>query len=140
VTHTPGRRQRGDHVGVDVLGGGAGSSSVRTWTAWGTRTKGAGKLAVQIGWTAGPSKPAQVTAVANEATAVVATVIRTSRRNHRAGSRTFDPEAALGLIEAERLTWLPGPPTVYPMLMDSPARPRHQLAAPGGHRRLPRPR
>jgi acyl-CoA synthetase (AMP-forming)/AMP-acid ligase II len=35
----------------------------------------------------------------------------------------FDPEAALALIESERITWLPGPPTIYPMLMDSPARP-----------------
>jgi acyl-CoA synthetase (AMP-forming)/AMP-acid ligase II len=35
----------------------------------------------------------------------------------------FDPEAVLALIETERLTWLPGPPTIYPMLMDHPARP-----------------
>lgn len=35
----------------------------------------------------------------------------------------FDPEAVLALIERERLTWLPGPPTIYPMLMDAPARP-----------------
>lgn len=36
---------------------------------------------------------------------------------------TFDPPTVLELIETERLTWLPGPPTIYPMLMDSPARP-----------------
>ncbi|WP_100497451.1 AMP-binding protein [Geodermatophilus chilensis] len=35
----------------------------------------------------------------------------------------FDPAEALALIERERITWVPGPPTVYAMLMDSPARP-----------------
>lgn len=35
---------------------------------------------------------------------------------------TFDPAEVLGLIEREQITWLPGPPTVYAMLMDSPAR------------------
>jgi len=34
----------------------------------------------------------------------------------------FDPAQVLDVIESERLTWLPGPPTIYPMLMDSPAR------------------
>ncbi|TFV64328.1 fatty acid--CoA ligase family protein [Geodermatophilus sp. DF01-2] len=35
----------------------------------------------------------------------------------------FDPAQVLETIERERITWLPGPPTVYAMLMDSPARP-----------------
>ena len=35
----------------------------------------------------------------------------------------FSPQQVLELIETEKLTWLPGPPTIYPMLMDSPARP-----------------
>ncbi|RFU20500.1 FadD3 family acyl-CoA ligase [Geodermatophilus marinus] len=35
----------------------------------------------------------------------------------------FDPAQVLEIIERERITWLPGPPTVYAMLMDSPARP-----------------
>lgn len=35
----------------------------------------------------------------------------------------FDPAAVLELIETERLTWLPGPPSMYPMLMDCAARP-----------------
>lgn len=34
-----------------------------------------------------------------------------------------DPAEMLALIERERITWLPGPPTIYAMLMDSPARP-----------------
>jgi acyl-CoA synthetase (AMP-forming)/AMP-acid ligase II len=34
-----------------------------------------------------------------------------------------DPAQMLALIERERITWLPGPPTIYAMLMDSPARP-----------------
>jgi acyl-CoA synthetase (AMP-forming)/AMP-acid ligase II len=33
-----------------------------------------------------------------------------------------DPAQMLALIERERITWLPGPPTIYAMLMDSPAR------------------
>jgi acyl-CoA synthetase (AMP-forming)/AMP-acid ligase II len=33
-----------------------------------------------------------------------------------------DPAHMLALIERERITWLPGPPTIYAMLMDSPAR------------------
>ncbi|MDP5181937.1 FadD3 family acyl-CoA ligase [Blastococcus sp. BMG 814] len=33
-----------------------------------------------------------------------------------------DPAQMLALVERERITWLPGPPTIYAMLMDSPAR------------------
>ncbi len=33
-----------------------------------------------------------------------------------------DPAEMLALIERERITWLPGPPTIYAMVMDSPAR------------------
>ncbi len=35
-----------------------------------------------------------------------------------------DPAQMLALIERERITWLPGPPTIYAMLMDCPARVR----------------
>jgi len=41
----------------------------------------------------------------------------------------FDPERTLQLIEAERITVLPGPPTLYQSLLDHPARQRHDLSS-----------
>ncbi|MEU7907155.1 FadD3 family acyl-CoA ligase [Actinoplanes sp. NPDC049118] len=40
----------------------------------------------------------------------------------------FDPERAMALIAGERITVLPGPPTLYTSLLDHPERPRHDLS------------
>ncbi|RZU53699.1 acyl-CoA synthetase (AMP-forming)/AMP-acid ligase II [Krasilnikovia cinnamomea] len=40
----------------------------------------------------------------------------------------FDPARALALIAAQRITVLPGPPTLYLSLLDHPERPRHDLS------------
>ena len=42
---------------------------------------------------------------------------------------TFDVDRTLELIEAERITVLPGPPTLYQSLLDHPARGRHDLSS-----------
>ncbi|MGH3519311.1 MAG: FadD3 family acyl-CoA ligase [Haloechinothrix sp.] len=42
---------------------------------------------------------------------------------------TFDVEAAFGLIESERITVLPGAPTIYQMMLDHPARADHDLSS-----------
>ncbi|PRX51216.1 acyl-CoA synthetase (AMP-forming)/AMP-acid ligase II [Prauserella shujinwangii] len=42
---------------------------------------------------------------------------------------TFDPEAALRVIERERITVFPGAPTIYQMLLDHPARDVHDLSS-----------
>lgn len=42
---------------------------------------------------------------------------------------TFDVERALQLIETERITVLPGAPTIYQMLLDSPARAARDLSS-----------
>jgi acyl-CoA synthetase (AMP-forming)/AMP-acid ligase II len=41
----------------------------------------------------------------------------------------FDPAEALRLIERERVTVLPGPPTLYASLLDHPARAGHDLSS-----------
>ncbi|MEV6599996.1 FadD3 family acyl-CoA ligase [Actinoplanes sp. NPDC051346] len=41
----------------------------------------------------------------------------------------FDAGAAMALIAAERITVLPGPPTLYVSLLDHPERPRHDLSS-----------
>ncbi|MBO0877194.1 MAG: AMP-binding protein, partial [Pseudonocardia sp.] len=41
----------------------------------------------------------------------------------------FDVERALELIERERITVLPGPPTLFRSMLDSPARARHDLSS-----------
>jgi HIP---CoA ligase len=41
----------------------------------------------------------------------------------------FDVEHALELIERERITVLPGPPTLFRSMLDSPARARHDLSS-----------
>jgi HIP---CoA ligase len=41
----------------------------------------------------------------------------------------FDVAAAMRLIERERITVLPGPPTLYRSMLDSPARARHDLSS-----------
>ncbi|MEY8039828.1 FadD3 family acyl-CoA ligase [Saccharopolyspora cebuensis] len=43
--------------------------------------------------------------------------------------RTFDAGAALRLIAAERITVLPGAPTIYQVLLDHPDRHRHDLSS-----------
>ncbi|WP_433872996.1 FadD3 family acyl-CoA ligase [Saccharopolyspora sp. CA-218241] len=43
--------------------------------------------------------------------------------------RTFDAGAALRLIAAERITVLPGAPTIYQVLLDHPDRHRHDLGS-----------
>ncbi|MFN2539488.1 MAG: FadD3 family acyl-CoA ligase [Mycobacteriales bacterium] len=40
----------------------------------------------------------------------------------------FDPERVLTLVEAERITVLPGPPTLYQALLDHPERDGHDLS------------
>ncbi|WAL67581.1 FadD3 family acyl-CoA ligase [Amycolatopsis cynarae] len=42
---------------------------------------------------------------------------------------TFDVEQTLRLITEEHITVLPGAPTIYQMLLDSPARPDHDLSS-----------
>jgi acyl-CoA synthetase (AMP-forming)/AMP-acid ligase II len=42
---------------------------------------------------------------------------------------TFDPLAALQAIERRRITVLPGPPTIYQMLLDHPARGDYDLSS-----------
>ncbi|MEK8145915.1 AMP-binding protein [Streptomyces sp. M10(2022)] len=41
----------------------------------------------------------------------------------------FDAEQALTAVEAERITVLPGPPTVYTTLLDAPARAQYDLTS-----------
>jgi acyl-CoA synthetase (AMP-forming)/AMP-acid ligase II len=41
----------------------------------------------------------------------------------------FDVEETLRLIETERVTVLPGAPTIYQVMLDSPARPEHDLSS-----------
>ena len=40
----------------------------------------------------------------------------------------FDPTVVLDLVERERITVLPGPPTIYQTLLDHPDRARHDLS------------
>ena len=42
---------------------------------------------------------------------------------------TFDPEAAMKIVEQERITVLPGPPTIYQSLLDHPARGDYDLSS-----------
>jgi len=41
----------------------------------------------------------------------------------------FDPARVMGLIEAERITVLPGPPTIYQAILDHPERGRFDLSS-----------
>jgi HIP---CoA ligase len=41
----------------------------------------------------------------------------------------YDPERAMRLIEAERITVLPGAPTIYQTILDHPARDRYDLSS-----------
>jgi acyl-CoA synthetase (AMP-forming)/AMP-acid ligase II len=41
----------------------------------------------------------------------------------------YDPEEAMRLIEAERITILPGAPTIYQTILDHPARSRYDLSS-----------
>ncbi len=41
----------------------------------------------------------------------------------------YDPEQAMRLIEAERITILPGAPTIYQTILDHPARAEHDLSS-----------
>ncbi|GAA3150122.1 3-((3aS,4S,7aS)-7a-methyl-1,5-dioxo-octahydro-1H- inden-4-yl)propanoate--CoA ligase FadD3 [Planomonospora alba] len=43
--------------------------------------------------------------------------------------RVFSPEETMRLIETERITVLPGPPTIYTSLLDAPERSRHDLSS-----------
>lgn len=43
--------------------------------------------------------------------------------------RTLDPAAALELVESERITGIPGPPTLYATLMNDPTRPGRDLSS-----------
>ena len=43
--------------------------------------------------------------------------------------RGFDPEQAMALIAERRITVMPGPPTVYQMMLDHPARPDYDLSS-----------
>jgi acyl-CoA synthetase (AMP-forming)/AMP-acid ligase II len=43
--------------------------------------------------------------------------------------RRFDPAAALELVERERVTGIPGPPTLYATLMNDPTRPGRDLSS-----------
>jgi acyl-CoA synthetase (AMP-forming)/AMP-acid ligase II len=40
----------------------------------------------------------------------------------------FDPDAALELVERERITVFPGPPTIYQTLLEHPARDRYDIS------------
>lgn len=42
---------------------------------------------------------------------------------------TFDPEQAMRTVETQRITVLPGPPTVYQTLLDHPSRPTFDLSS-----------
>lgn len=42
---------------------------------------------------------------------------------------TFDAEEAMRTVEAQRITVLPGPPTIYQTLLDHPARARYDLSS-----------
>jgi len=42
---------------------------------------------------------------------------------------TFDPEQAMRIVEEQRITVLPGPPTIYQALLDHPARPGYDLSS-----------
>ena len=42
---------------------------------------------------------------------------------------TFDPEQAMQAVAAQRITVLPGPPTIYQTLLDHPSRPSHDLSS-----------
>jgi len=42
---------------------------------------------------------------------------------------TFDPEQAMRIVEEQRITVLPGPPTIYHALLDHPARARYDLSS-----------
>ena len=41
----------------------------------------------------------------------------------------YDPEQAMRLIAAERITILPGAPTIYQTMLDHPARAQHDLSS-----------
>jgi acyl-CoA synthetase (AMP-forming)/AMP-acid ligase II len=41
----------------------------------------------------------------------------------------YDPDGAMRLIEAERITVLPGPPTLYQRMLDHPARDKYDLSS-----------
>ncbi|MEU6408720.1 FadD3 family acyl-CoA ligase [Microbispora sp. NPDC046933] len=41
----------------------------------------------------------------------------------------FEPDETMRLIEAEKITVLPGPPTVYVSMLDAPGRSRHDLSS-----------
>ena len=41
----------------------------------------------------------------------------------------FDPEVVCGIVERERITVLPGAPTLYQSLLDSPARSGHDISS-----------
>ncbi|MFC4059180.1 AMP-binding protein [Planomonospora corallina] len=43
--------------------------------------------------------------------------------------RVFEPGETVRLVEAERITVLPGPPTVYTSMLDAPERSRHDLSS-----------
>ena len=42
---------------------------------------------------------------------------------------TFDPEQAMRMVEQHRVTVLPGPPTIFQMLLDHPALAKHDLSS-----------
>ncbi|MBD0322953.1 MAG: fatty acid--CoA ligase family protein [Aldersonia sp.] len=42
---------------------------------------------------------------------------------------TFDPEQAMRTVQDQRITVLPGPPTIYQVLLDHPARPNYDLSS-----------
>ena len=42
---------------------------------------------------------------------------------------TFDPEQAMRMVEQHRITVLPGPPTIFQMLLDHPALAEHDLSS-----------
>ena len=42
---------------------------------------------------------------------------------------TFDPEQAMRMVEEHRVTVLPGPPTIFQMLLDHPALAKHDLSS-----------
>lgn len=43
--------------------------------------------------------------------------------------RVFEPEETMRIIEAEKVTVLPGPPTIYTTLLDAPGRAEHDLSS-----------
>ncbi|MBX7431322.1 3-((3aS,4S,7aS)-7a-methyl-1,5-dioxo-octahydro-1H-inden-4-yl)propanoate--CoA ligase FadD3 [Mycobacterium sp. Y57] len=42
---------------------------------------------------------------------------------------TFDPEQAMATVQEQRITVLPGPPTIYQTLLDHPGRPDYDLSS-----------